>query len=199
MRFYDAGDIRLHLPWPRMLAALEDALRGDVNAPLRVNHAIEVPGKQPASLLLMPAWRAGRRIGVKLVTVFPGNAERGRRSVAAIYAMFDANDGTPIWAQPASLGSPIKPRPRPHPGYPHATVIDRWGINILWGILSTPVIDLDTQRMYVVNWTSPDGTVDNSAFELHAIDITNGQDVSAPLAVAASAPSQPSERPYWRS
>ena len=96
MRFYDAGDIRLHLPWPRMLAALEDALRGDVNAPLRVNHAIEVPGKQPASLLLMPAWRAGRRIGVKLVTVFPGNAERGRRSVAAIYAMFDANDGTPL-------------------------------------------------------------------------------------------------------
>src|SRR5438045_2445120 len=96
MRFYDAGDIRLHLPWPRMLAALEDALRGDVNAPLRVNHAIEVPGKQPASLLLMPAWRAGRRIGVKLVTVFPGNAERGRRSVAAIYAMFDPNDGTPL-------------------------------------------------------------------------------------------------------
>ena len=96
MHFYDADEIRLRLPWPRMLAALEDALRGDVNAPLRVNHAIEVPGKQPASLLLMPAWRAGRRIGVKLVTVFPGNAQRGQPSVAAIYAMFDANDGTPL-------------------------------------------------------------------------------------------------------
>ena len=96
MHFYDADEIRLRLPWPRMLAALEDALRGDVNAPLRVNHAIEVPGKQPASLLLMPAWRAGSRIGVKLVTVFPGNAQRGQPSVAAIYAMFDANDGTPL-------------------------------------------------------------------------------------------------------
>ncbi len=96
MRFYDAGEIRLRLPWPRMLAALEDALRSDVNAPLRVNHAIEVPGKQAASLLVMPAWRAGSRIGVKLVTVFPGNAQRGQPSVAAIYAMFDANDGTPL-------------------------------------------------------------------------------------------------------
>src|SRR2546425_8072571 len=76
---------------------------------------------------------------------------------------FDANDGTPIWQQPVNLGRPIKPKPRPHKGFPNATEIDRWGINILWGILSTPVIDLDTNRMYVVNWTSSDGTVDNSA------------------------------------
>jgi ornithine cyclodeaminase len=96
MRFYDAGAIRARLSWPRMLEALEEALRADVRAPLRVNHAIEVPGQPDASLLLMPAWRIGSRIGVKLVTVFPGNAQRGRRSVAAIYAMFDANDGTPL-------------------------------------------------------------------------------------------------------
>jgi outer membrane protein assembly factor BamB len=103
---------------------------------------------------------------------------------------FDANDGTRIWQQPANLGRPIQPKARPHKGFANATEIDRWGINILWGILSTPVIDLDTNRMYVVNWSSSDGSVDNSSFELHAIDITSGQDVSSPLAVAASAPSQ---------
>jgi alanine dehydrogenase len=46
-----------------------------------------------ASLLLMPAWRVGHRIGVKLVTVFPGNRARGERAVAGVYALFDANDG----------------------------------------------------------------------------------------------------------
>ncbi len=44
----------------------------------------------------MPAWRVGRRIGVKLVTVFPGNAARNERAVGAVYALFDARNGTPL-------------------------------------------------------------------------------------------------------
>jgi ornithine cyclodeaminase len=96
MQFLDAATIRARLPWPRMLAALDEALRGEVHAPLRVNHAIDVPGLPAASLLLMPAWRTGRHIGVKLVTVFPGNAARGERSVAAVYVLFDAHTGEPV-------------------------------------------------------------------------------------------------------
>ena len=96
MEFFDAEAIRARLPWSRLIAALEQALRAEVEAPLRTSHAITVPGQPAATLLLMPAWRTGRRLGVKLVTVFPGNAERGRRSVAAAYVLFDAGDGTPI-------------------------------------------------------------------------------------------------------
>jgi ornithine cyclodeaminase len=90
---FDAETIRARLPWPRMLDALDAALKSTVEAPLRANHAIDVPGEPTASLLLMPAWRVGRRIGVKLVTVFPGNWQRGERAVAAVYALFDARDG----------------------------------------------------------------------------------------------------------
>jgi ornithine cyclodeaminase len=93
VRHFDAAAIRTRLPWPRMLAALDAALQADVAAPLRTNHAIDVPGMPAASLLLMPAWRVGHRIGVKLVTVFPGNRDRGLRAVAAVYALFDAQDG----------------------------------------------------------------------------------------------------------
>ncbi len=96
MRYFDAATIRELLPWPRMEAALETMLRDDVAAPLRTNHAIDVPGEAAASLLLMPAWRVGHRIGVKLVTVFPGNRARGERAVNAIYALFDARDGAPV-------------------------------------------------------------------------------------------------------
>ena len=96
MRFFDAEAIRARLSWPRMLEALEEALRAEVEAPLRAHHSIAVPGESSATLLAMPAWRSGRRIGVKLVTVFPGNADRGKRSVAAIYVLFDARDGTPV-------------------------------------------------------------------------------------------------------
>jgi len=96
MRFFDAATIRAALPWPRMLEALGTMLREDVTAPLRANYAIDVPGAVAATLLLMPAWRTGRRIGVKLVTVFPGNRDRGERAVNAVYALFDAHNGVPL-------------------------------------------------------------------------------------------------------
>ena len=93
MQFLDAATVRARLPWPRMLAALDEALRAEVHAPLRAGHAIDVPGEPEALLLLMPAWRTGRHLGVKLVTAFPGNAARGTRSIAALYVLFDANNG----------------------------------------------------------------------------------------------------------
>ena len=96
MRYFDAAMIRARLPWPRMLAALDAMLKHDVAAPLRANHPIEVPGEPTASLLLMPAWRTAGRIGVKLVTVFPGNAQRNERAVGAVYALFDARNGAPL-------------------------------------------------------------------------------------------------------
>ena len=96
MRYFDAAMIRARLPWPRMLAALDAMLKREVAAPLRTNHPIDVPGEPTASLLLMPAWRAGGRLGVKLVTVFPGNAQRNQRAVGAVYALFDARTGAPL-------------------------------------------------------------------------------------------------------
>ena len=96
MQHFDAAAIRSRLPWPRMLAALHAMLNDEVAAPLRVNHPIEVPGEATGALLLMPAWRVGHRIGVKLVSVFPGNAARNERAVGAVYALFDARNGVPL-------------------------------------------------------------------------------------------------------
>ncbi len=87
---------------------------------------------------------------------------------------FDANIGNPIWPAPTSLGRPILPDPKPHPGFPTASSIDMWGVNVLWGILSTPVIDPETKTLYVVNWSSPDGTIKNAIHQLHALDIVTG-------------------------
>ena len=49
------------------------------------------------SLLLMPAWSDGESgaLGVKLVTVMPGNRERGRATVSAIYVLLDRTTGEP--------------------------------------------------------------------------------------------------------
>lgn len=102
---------------------------------------------------------------------------------------FDANDGKPIWAKPTNLGIPVKPKPKPDAGHPKATEIDMWGINILWGILSTPALDPQSGKMYVCCWTSPDQSVDKAVYELHEIDIKSGKDLRK-TEIQATAPDQ---------
>jgi alanine dehydrogenase len=56
----------------------------------------DLPGPaQPRSLLLMPSWQRGGAIGVKIVTVFPDNAERGDPSVNAAFLLLSGNNGKP--------------------------------------------------------------------------------------------------------
>jgi hypothetical protein len=100
---------------------------------------------------------------------------------------FDVN-GNSFWRTP-QLGTPYKPAHDPHGNSPTATVIDSWGINILWGILATPVIDLDAKpnpQMYFVNWRLQN--TGKPALFAHRIDITTMQPVGQPVAVAASHP-----------
>jgi hypothetical protein len=100
---------------------------------------------------------------------------------------FDANDGTPLWAHPPFLGSPVKNIPG---GQPNAGNIDIKFINPNWGILSTPVIDSETETMYVINWTSPETdpqkSLAHSTHQLFAINIVDGTIRRAPLTIAGS-------------
>jgi ornithine cyclodeaminase len=71
---------------------LREAFRAGCTAPLR--HVHDVTGKGDR-LLLMPAWHPGRELGVKLVTVFPRNRERGAATVSALYLLLDGATGRP--------------------------------------------------------------------------------------------------------
>src|ERR1700731_1164418 len=50
---------------------------------------------RPRTLLLMPAWQPDGDIGVKIVTVFPDNADRGLPSVNAAYLLLSGQTGQP--------------------------------------------------------------------------------------------------------
>jgi ornithine cyclodeaminase len=93
MRIIDAPAVAARLPPARLLPALERMFRDGCTAPVRHHHTIEVPGAADAILLLMPAWRAGEYLGIKLVTVFPGNSARGLPAVSAGYLLMDGQSG----------------------------------------------------------------------------------------------------------
>lgn len=79
-----------------LVDALRDAFRRGATVPLRHHHTMEVPGAADATLLLMPAWQPGRYAGIKIVTVFPSNGERGLPSVMGSYVLISARDGQPL-------------------------------------------------------------------------------------------------------
>jgi alanine dehydrogenase len=96
MEVIDARQIAACAPPEALVEAVADLLRTGCEAPLRHHHTLSVPGAEDATLLLMPAWQAGRYVGVKLATVFPGNAVAGLPAVAASYLLHDARNGRPL-------------------------------------------------------------------------------------------------------
>jgi outer membrane protein assembly factor BamB len=90
-------------------------------------------------------------------------------------------DGNGTWKTP-QLGAPFVPPEVPNQGH-RSTTIDSWGINIAWGILSTPVIDLDANRIYCVNWMLQNGT---PALFAHRIDIATMTEIGTPKPIEAS-------------
>ncbi len=88
MRLYSAEQVHAALDLDALADAIGRTLQSSPVAPLRHAHALSGTD----SLLLMPAWSANG-LGVKLVTVMPGNPARGLATVNAIYVLFDRVTG----------------------------------------------------------------------------------------------------------
>jgi len=93
MKVLDAARTAAALPFERLIPALRDAFVAGADVPLRHRHDIPQADGTTAALLLMPAWRPGGLLGVKVVSVFPGNGVRGRPSVSASYLLCDGETG----------------------------------------------------------------------------------------------------------
>lgn len=93
MRNIDAAAVIASLTPDRLLPALEAMFREGCTAPVRHAHTIPVPGAADGILLLMPAWQSGSYLGIKLVTVFPGNAALHLPAVSAGYILMSGKTG----------------------------------------------------------------------------------------------------------
>jgi ornithine cyclodeaminase/alanine dehydrogenase-like protein (mu-crystallin family) len=93
----DAAALAARLDRRTLIDALEEAFRTSAVVPERQHYEIQSanPGQHPGTLLLMPAWRVGASLGIKLVTIYPDNALRSLPAVAATYLLLDAETGRP--------------------------------------------------------------------------------------------------------
>ncbi len=100
MHIVDAVETGALLPFGALIEALRRGFAQGCDVPIRHHHTIKHEDRPDATLLLMPAWhgeaRARRFLGVKIVTVFPGNAARGIPGLTSTYMLYDAQTGTQL-------------------------------------------------------------------------------------------------------
>jgi thiomorpholine-carboxylate dehydrogenase len=91
--FFDENEVREHLQWDALIAAMENALiefsAGRVQQPVRRLLKVEPHGGYFAA---MPAASA-ETVGAKLVTFYPGNAARGLPTHLAVIVLFAPETG----------------------------------------------------------------------------------------------------------
>lgn len=96
MKHLDAKQVQDALSFPTLINALKEAFCSEITVPLRHHHDMANPqASRETTLLLMPAWQAGEKAGVKMVTVAPDNAALGLPSIQGIYLLMDLQTGTP--------------------------------------------------------------------------------------------------------
>ena len=100
MRVISAGALARIFTFPGLIDALRQAFRSPIAVPVRHHHTIGRRDDPAATLLLMPAWTgsddARRYLGVKIVTVFPGNAACSLPSIFGTYLLMDGATGAPL-------------------------------------------------------------------------------------------------------
>lgn len=95
MEILSADDVAGALAWPALVDRLDATFRQGVEAPPRHHHSIERADGE-ATMLLMPAWEPDGFIGMKMVNVFPQNADKGLPAISGLYMLCSGDTGQPL-------------------------------------------------------------------------------------------------------
>jgi ornithine cyclodeaminase len=93
MQFFDQAAVAQALPYPALIDALAAGLQQPIESPAR---SVYAPNGDNSAVLIMPAWKHHENMGVKLVSIWPGNSARGKSAVSAVYVLISCEDGNPV-------------------------------------------------------------------------------------------------------
>jgi ornithine cyclodeaminase/alanine dehydrogenase-like protein (mu-crystallin family) len=97
MKIIGKEDMEKALNYAALIPHLKAAFCEDYTVPERHHHHYQSSETGAEStLLLMPAWRSGKYLGVKMVTVSPENGQYDLPAIQGTYSLFDTKNGIPV-------------------------------------------------------------------------------------------------------
>jgi ornithine cyclodeaminase len=93
MQFFDQAAVARALPYAELTDALALGLQEAIESPLRSHFE---PNNDSSTVLIMPAWKPQQLMGVKLVSIWPGNSALGRSAVSGVYVLISCTDGQAV-------------------------------------------------------------------------------------------------------
>lgn len=96
MKILSKADLAEILSYDTLIDALRKGFREGAEAPLRHSHQMKTESGTENSLLIMPCWQMGGRLGIKTVMVCPDNYKYELGAVQATYMLMDATTGLPL-------------------------------------------------------------------------------------------------------
>lgn len=91
--WFSAEEVRRLTPMSELIAAIDQAFAAPPIAPARTHHTIANGRGADGHLMLMPAWREGGHLGIKILTLLPWLAAQGKPAIRASYIVCDAATG----------------------------------------------------------------------------------------------------------
>jgi ornithine cyclodeaminase/alanine dehydrogenase-like protein (mu-crystallin family) len=96
MKTFDTLATRQALGFDRLVPALSQMFSVGCEVPARHVHSLPIEGSSGVTVLIMPAWQAGRYFGVKTVMIAPDNSQQGLPGLHSTYLLYDARTGVPL-------------------------------------------------------------------------------------------------------
>ena len=94
MKFFDKEKTENTLNYPDLIEEIRQGFINPPEVPSRLHYHFDNPvNNTENTLLFMPAWKIGKNIGVKLLTVAPQNQQYNLGSIQGIYILFNAITG----------------------------------------------------------------------------------------------------------
>ncbi len=97
LSFFTAEQIRQALPMRRAVEAMREAFIAFSEGRAQIPQRIQIPIPEREGItLIMPGYIPPRELGLKVVSVFPHNPERGLPTISALVLMLDPETGAPM-------------------------------------------------------------------------------------------------------
>jgi ornithine cyclodeaminase len=205
MQFFDQAAVSLALPYPALIDALATGLQQPIESPARSVHA---PNGDHSAVLIMPAWKSQHIMGVKLVSIWPGNSAKGKSAVSAVYVLISCEDGNPVavldgteltlrrTAAAAALAARILARKNSQT----LAILGTGSLSAPMAVAHASVMNFKTILVWGRNLKKAQGVVDNLALQgitAHASDDLQATLAQADVVSAASTATEPFIHSDW--